>query len=314
MQERPYGPTGEITTAIGLGGAFLTARSYDDGVATVRRALDLGVRYYDTSPMYCQGAAQAVMGEALDGVTQPYLLATKLGYLSHPARYHSPDALRTQLDENLRLLRRDHVDTLQLHEADLEHWWSPAESATGRIKPDVDYDFDNAPALRVLRELRREGRCRFIGISGNSAEHMGRILREVEIDTFLQAFNYDLIRRGARDTLPVAAAKGCVRLAGAIFQRGLARPDYELLEHPPEWLTPELEEKYQRIYDLQEGSGMTLAEMGVRFIVAQPEIDTIIIGAKTPREIEECVRAAEKGPLPEDMGREIEAIATGPQV
>lgn len=308
MTNRPYGSTGETTTAIGLGGAFLTANSFEDGVATVRRALDLGVRYFDTSPMYCRGVSQAVVGQALDGTSEPHLLATKLGYFARPERFHSHDALVTQFEENLRLLRSDHVDTLQLHEADFHHWWSPDPSRTGRIQANIDYSFDKAPALAALRELKREGRCRFIGISGNTAENMKRIVERVEVDTFLLAFNYDLIRRGAREVLPVAQARGCVRLVGAIFQRGLARPQPELLSDPPEWMTPDLIERYRRVYALQAQSGMSLAEMGVRYIAAQPGIDTIIIGAKTPQEIEECVRAEEKGPLPGDLLAEIEMI------
>lgn len=310
MTQRPYGPTGETTTTIGLGGAFLTASSFEDGVATVRRALDLGVRYFDTSPMYCRGASQAVVGQALDGTGEPHLLATKLGYFARPERFHSHDSLVTQFEENLRLLRRDSVDTLQLHEADFHHWWSPDASHSGRLKLDVDYAFADAPALAVLRELKREGRCRFVGISGNTADNMRRVLEGADVDTFLLAFNYDLVRRGARDVLPIAEAKGCVRLVGAIFQRGLARVQPELLSDPPGWMTPDLAARYRRVYDLQAQSGMSLAEMGVRYVAAQPGIDTIIIGAKTPEEIEECVRAEERGPLPEDLVREIEAIGT----
>ncbi len=312
MTTRPYGPTGETTTTLGLGGAFLTANSFDDGVATVRRALDLGVRYFDTSPMYCRGASQAVVGQALDGTSEPHLLATKLGYFARPERFHSREALVTQFEENLRLLRRDHVDTLQLHEADFHHWWSSAPPHTGRIRADIDYSFDEAPALAALRELKREGRCRFIGITGNTADNMQRVVEAVEVDTLLLAFNYDLIRRGARAVLPVADTKGCVRLVGAVFQRGLAVPKPELLSDPPEWMTPDLVERYRRVYALHAQSGMSVAEMGVRYIAAQPGIDTIIIGAKTPAEIEECVRAEEKGPLPEDMVAEIEAIG-GPE-
>jgi aryl-alcohol dehydrogenase-like predicted oxidoreductase len=309
METRSYGNTGATTTAIGLGGAFLTASSFADGVATVRRALELGVRYYDTSPMYCRGASQAVLGEALDGVNEEYLLATKLGYFAQPSRFHNPTALITQFEENLRLLRRDRVDTLQLHEADFQHWWSTDESYQGRLKPDSDYNFNEAPALQTLRALKAEGRCRFIGISGNTADNMKRVLENVEVDTFLLAFNYDLIRRGARAVLPVAGQKGCVRLVGAIFQRGLAYPQPDLLTDPPGWLSPELVDRYQKIYQLQRESGLTLAEMGVRFMAAQPDIDTIIIGAKSPAEIEACVRAAERGPLPEDMVSQIEAWA-----
>lgn len=306
MQTQPYGSTTASTTKIGLGGAFLTASSFADGVATVRRALDLGVRYFDTSPMYCQGASQAVLGEALEGSQQDYLLATKLGYFAEASRFHSRLALITQFEENLRLLRRESVNTLQIHEADFHHWWSSDESVQGRLEPDIAYTFNDAPVLKTLRELKAQGRCRFIGISGNTADNMQRVLENVDIDTFLLAFNYDLIRQTAKAILPIAREKGCVNLVGAIFQRGLASPNDELLANPPEWMTPELVARYKKLYQLQRESGMSLAEMGVRYIASQPDIDTLIVGAKLPREIEECVEAVDKGPLPADLLREIE--------
>ena len=308
MELRDYGKTGAKASAIGLGGAFLTHRSFADGVATVHKALDLGITYFDTSPMYCRGASQAVLGEALDGVAGDFLLATKLGYFAEPSRFHSREALITQFEENLRLLRRDRVDTLQLHEADFHHWWSDDESHKGHIQSERDYAFDEAPALAALRELKASGRCRFIGISGNTADHMSRVLQNITVDTFLLAFNYDLLRRGARQALPLAGERGIAKLIGAIFQRGLSRPQPELLDDPPNWMTAGLTESYRRIYALQKESGLTLAALGVRYMLAQDEPDTIIIGAAGPDEIEECVQAAEQGPLPDDLHAAIAAI------
>ena len=308
MENRPYGETGKTTSIIGLGGAFLTASSFADGVATIHRALDLGITYFDTSPMYCRGASQAVLGEALDGVDADYTLATKLGYFRDPSRFHSPESLVTQFEENLRLLRKERVDTLQLHEADFHHWWSADETHSGRLDPDRTYDFSSAPALSVLSQLKQEGRCSFVGISGNTSSNMHRVMKSVDVDTFLLAFNYDLIRRGARRVLPSAKERGMVKMVGAIFQRGLATRHPELLESAPAWMTEELLAVYRRVYGLQEESGLTFAELGVRFMVAQQEMDVIIIGAKSPTEIEECVRAAEAGPLPDDLVAEIEAL------
>ncbi len=308
METRPYGTTGEKTTIIGLGGAYLTASSFADGVATVHKALDLGVTYFDTSPMYCSGVSQAVLGEGLKDKKDGYLLATKLGYFANPSRYHSPAALTTQLEENLRLLRRDHVDTLQLHEADSHHWWSTDTAVKGRLNPDAEYNFNDAPALQTLRQLQTEGRCRFIGISGNTAVNMTRVLEHVDVDTFLLAFNYDLIRRGARKALPIAREKDCVGMIGAIFASSLAVANPDLLNAPPNWMTPELLERYKKIFVLQAESGMSLATLGVRYMVGQGEMDTIIIGARNPEEIEECVRAAEQGPLPVDLAQQIELL------
>jgi aryl-alcohol dehydrogenase-like predicted oxidoreductase len=139
---------------------------------------------------------------------------------------------------------------------------------------------------------------------------MQRVLEHVTVDTFLLAFNYDLVRRRARRVLPVAEGRGCARMVGAIFARGLATPSKELLTNPPGWMTADLLARYRAIYDLQAGSGMSLAEMGVRFMTAQSEPNVIIIGAKTPSEIEECVRAAEAGALPADLVRAIEEAGT----
>ncbi|MEZ4619870.1 MAG: aldo/keto reductase [Caldilineaceae bacterium] len=269
MQPQPYGPTGAMTTKIGLGGAFLTATSFTDGVATVRRALELGVRYFDTSPMYCHGASQAVLGEALAGVTQEHLLATKLGYFAEPAVSLCGSACYTIRREPAAPAAQ-RIDTLQLHEADFHHWWSTDDTVQGRLQADVQYNFADAPALETLRTLKAQGRCRFIGISGNTADNMRRVLENVEVDTFLLAFNYDLIRRGAREVLPIAKEKGCVKLVGAIFQRGLATVQPELLEHPPQWMSAELVVRYRQIYALQRESGISLAEMGVDILLLNP--------------------------------------------
>lgn len=124
LETRAFGQQGDRVTAIGLGGAGLYGHSFTDGVATVRRALELGVTYFDTSPEYGGGMSQAILGDALKGRSEKYMLATKLGRMGTPARYRSYDALRAQLDENLRLLGRDSVDVLQIHHVDMPAWWT----------------------------------------------------------------------------------------------------------------------------------------------------------------------------------------------
>ena len=122
IETRPYGNTGERVTVIGLGGAPLSKSSFADGVATVHRALDLGITYFDTSPGY--RISQAIYGEALEGRKEKYVLATKVGYLREPHHFRSMDALHAQIWESLRYLRRDSVDVLQVHECDWRRWWS----------------------------------------------------------------------------------------------------------------------------------------------------------------------------------------------
>ena len=89
LEQRPFGRTGETVSVIGLGGAALHKHSYQHGLATVKHALDLGISYFDTSPLYgiggadgrwiSQGESQRIVGEGLEGTTKPHLLATKIG-------------------------------------------------------------------------------------------------------------------------------------------------------------------------------------------------------------------------------------------
>ena len=313
LEQRPFGRTGEQVTAISLGGVGLPRVSFADGVATVHRALELGINYVDTAPLYTRGLAQAILGVALEGRQEPHLLATKLGHLAQPSRFRSPDALHTQFEENLRLLRRDSVDVLMVHEADQHHWWSDAPSDNPLVDLDTEYDVVNAPVMQVLREVQAAGRCRYLGITGNSPDHLAHILRAAEVDTCLSAFNYGVIDRGVRrQLLPTAGERGVAVLLGGVFRQGrlvAIRPEW--LQTPPrwpDWMTPEMQSRVGRLAALQQGSGLSLTTLTLRYLVADRSIATILVGAATPAEIEESVAAVQAGPLAPDLHQAVEAL------
>ena len=185
LETHPYGKTGEEVTVVGLGGGGLYKHSFAEGVATVRRALELGVTYFDTSPEYGGGMSHAILRDALDGRSEKYLLATKMS-IGAPSRARSHDALRAQLDETLRLLARDAVDTLQVHHVDKHSWWTDTPPRQSDVPLDPDYDFAGAPVMEVLRDAKVEGLCRFIGITQNSFEGVARVLRNV--GTYIQTY------------------------------------------------------------------------------------------------------------------------------
>jgi L-galactose dehydrogenase len=297
-------------TVLGLGGGFLDHRSYADGVATVRRALERGITYFDTSPLYGRGVSQRILGEALEGRKEPYTLATKLGHFPAHGHFRDADALRAQIDDNLRLLRRDAVDVLQVHEADWHCWWSDDAPHEGALRAEAAYDFAQAPVLRVLREARERGRCRFIGITGNGADNMARVLRGVDVDTFLVAFNYDLIGRAIRrEALPAARSKGVATILGGVFQNGrLATVYREWLTEPPPWMSKTYQERLARLYTIQEECGLSLVELTLRYLLADERITVILAGASTPAEVDISVEAAQRGPLPADLHQAIEAL------
>src|SRR3954469_2852890 len=106
LPRKAFGNSRETCTGLGLGGAWPATASFDRAVETVRRAVDLGIDTFDTSVMYRKGSSQAIMGEAREGRPQRHFLATKIGYFRQPSHFRSVAAMRVQLEENLRLLRR----------------------------------------------------------------------------------------------------------------------------------------------------------------------------------------------------------------
>ena len=156
MKQRTLGKTGLKVSELALGGLFLASWFADaeQSTATVRRAVELGVNYIDTAPGY--GNSEEALGRALrklpDGGS-PLILSTKLGGRPQPFNPQDKAALRASVEESLRLLGRDTIDILMIHEPDRPgqyDWWSDWEHFTG-------------PVLEVLDELKQAGVIRFTG-------------------------------------------------------------------------------------------------------------------------------------------------------
>ena len=296
LELRPYGRTGEQVTVIGLGGGYLDKHSLAHGIATVHRALDLGINYFDTAPVYGQGASQVIIGNALEGRTEPCLLATKIGFLAQSAAYRSPDALRAQLWESLRALRRSHVDILQIHLAESACWWKSGVPEEQILAPDETYKFTDAPVMEILYEAKAQGICRFLGITSDHAEQITYVLRKIEVDACLVAYEYTLLHRNAlRTVLPLIREKGTAFIpVGVLKTIGADRGQSPV---------PQLNE-------IQEACGLSLIELTIRYLIADPCITTILVGAATPEELEESVLAAQAGPLPPDLHRTLDELET----
>ena len=111
MRYRTLGKTGLKVSELGMGGLFVSSygAEREEARRAVRRALELGVNYVDTAPGYLD--SEEVLGWALEGVGQPYILSTKLGGRPRPFAPQDKDALRHSVEESLRLLKRDIVDS-----------------------------------------------------------------------------------------------------------------------------------------------------------------------------------------------------------
>jgi len=301
MNYRTLGKTGLKVSELGMGGLFISSFGAvrEEGCRAVRRALELGVNYVDTAPGYRD--SEAVLGEALDGVTQPYILSTKLGGRPQPFDAQDKDVLRRSVEESLALLRRDTIDILMIHEPDRpgQYDWFP------------DWERFHGPVVELLAELKAQGVIRHAGLGGTTAYTLAHIIAAGEYDVVLTAFNYSLLWREAEiAVLPEAIKQGMGIIVGSPLQQGaLARCYVEQVEHGARWLSPPRRAQFKRLYALVDELGVSLPELALRFVLSNPDISTVLTGARSVHEVEANVRSAEKGPLPADVLSAIQEIA-----
>jgi D-threo-aldose 1-dehydrogenase len=291
------GRTEVAVTPIGLGAAPLGNLyvEVDDETAeqTVAAAWDCGVRWFDTAPHYGLGLAERRLGRALRGrPREAYVVSTKVGRqlepvdsptgddLAHgfavPATHHrrwdfSADGVRRSLEESLVRLGLDRVDIVLVHD------------------PDDHVDWALREALPALVALRDQGAIGAVGVGMNAAAPLARFVAESDLDTVLLAGRYTLLEQTALDdVLPLCEARGISVLAAGVFNSGLlSRPrptedaTYDYAPAPPRLLA-----RTRRLADVCERHEVTLPQAALHFPMGHEAVQAILIGARTPEEIE----------------------------
>lgn len=300
MEYRTLGRTGLRVSRLGLGGLFVSKAGGEraQGVAAIHRALELGVNYVDTAPSYLD--SEEVLGEALSAVHQPSIISTKLGGRPQPFDPRDVDALKFSFAESLRLLRRDRVDILMVHEPDRPgqyDWWTNWEDFTG-------------PVTEVLADLKSEGLIACTGLGGTTPYVLAAICATGQFDVVLTAFNYSLLwREAAIAVIPEAVKQGMGIIAGSPLQQGWLSRRFEAeIAKPPAWLSPPRREQFRALYTLLDELDMPLTDLAIRWVISDPRVDTTLMGARSVQEVEMNVAAVEAGPLPADVMQRLEEI------
>lgn len=299
METRRLGRTDLEISVLSIGGLYTS--SLAGGVTETQRimqqAIELGVNAIDTAPAYAD--SEKTVGEAIAGIDAPLIMTTKLGGRPQPFDPQDIDGLRHSVDESLRLLVRDHIDILMVHEPDRPQqypWWT-------------SYDPLEGPALGLMEELKTAGKIRYTGLAGTTVTEMSSLVSSGRFDVVLTAFNYNALFREAESTVfPAAKAQDMGIVLGSTFGQGFLTRRADVSKRPV-WLSEKRAEQLQAYYDLLDQSGMPAYELCLRFAIGNPDVSTIPIGCKTSEHLETCVAAVEKGPLPEDIVNRLDEIA-----
>lgn len=269
-----------------------------ESIATIRRAIDLGINWIDTAAVYGVGHSEEVVGRALRDLPRgerPYvftkcsLVWDETGTVSHSLRAQS---IRREVEASLRRLGVERIDLYQIH------WpiWpaSPQGHDPGSIED----------AWETLVELRREGKAAFIGVSNFDAAQLLRIQR-IETPTSLQP-PYSLLRRDIEhEILPFCQKHNIGVISYSPMQSGLltGKMTRERIEALPasDWRRggrgfqePMLTRAFGLVEQLREigaRHGRSPGEVAVAWVLQHPAITAAIVGARRPQQIEEIVGA-----------------------
>jgi aryl-alcohol dehydrogenase-like predicted oxidoreductase len=289
LPKRILGRTGFAATILGYGAMELRGApagpkiSNDEAGKVLNAVLDAGINLIDTSIDY--GRSEELIGRYIAHRRSEYFLASKCGCVPGAGmgaeHIHTAENIRAGVENSLRLMKTDYLDAVQFH-----------RSITRS-------ELEEHGALDSALKLKREGKVRFIGVSGtlpNLDEQIGMGV----FDVF--QIPYSALQRDHEKVIARASNAG----AGILIRGGVARGA------PSDWQSRSyymvssatMRERWEkaRFDDLLEG--MDRMEFMLRFTLANPDLDTTIVGTRIPKHLQQNIEAALKGPLPDDVMRE----------
>jgi len=313
MNRVQIGRSGLEVTRLGLGtaplGGLFAAVSDTDAEATIAQAWSLGVRYFDTAPLYGFGLAEQRLGRFLRAQPRDsFALSTKVGrllraddasaaeddhYKGAPSvRPHfdfSYDGVMRSVDESLTRLGLDRIDILLVHD------------------PDDHYDAAVSGAFRALQRLREDGSVRAIGSGMNQSEMLARFAEAVPVDCFLLAGRYTLLDQGALTTLlPICLERNISIILGGIYNSGILADPYGAAKFNYEDAGAALVARAREFDALCKQHGTALKAAAIQFALAHPAVTVALQGARTALEAADNVAMA-NAPVPSSFWQELRA-------
>jgi aryl-alcohol dehydrogenase-like predicted oxidoreductase len=314
MQTRPLGRTGYQVSAISFGawaiGGTWGEVSDDESLAALRRALELGVNFFDTADVYGDGRSERLLARLRKDTGAAFRIATKAGRRAQPhtAAAYSLASLTGYIERSLKNLEVDAIDLLQLHCPPTDVYYMPEV-------------FDG------LDQLVRAGKLRFYGVSVERVEEALKAIEYPNVQSVQIIFNMfrqrpaDVFFARARERqvgilarLPLSSGMLAGKMTaastfasddhrafnrhGEAFDRGetFSGIDYQVGLAAVEELRPLVP------------PGFTLAQLALAWILHHPAVSCVIPGAKRPSQVEENARAIDVPPLSADALARIDQL------
>ncbi len=292
MEFRPLGRTGLNLSTLSFGASSLGQEfrpvELNEALRSVHVALDLGMNFIDTSPFYGRGMSEVLLGVALRGIPRDrYLLGTKLG--RYDGRHFDFSAKRVieSVDISLHRMGVEYLDIMLCHDIEFVEMWQIVEET-----------------IPAMRHLQKQGKLRFVGISGYPMNIFRYVLDRTELDVVLSYNHYTLQNTMLADLVPYLKQKGVGIMNAAPFSA-------RLLTNAtlPPWhkATPLVRETCQRAAAHCQAQGVDIAQLAVQYSVANTDLSTCVVGSANPDNVRKWVEWAGK-PIDQKLLGEVLAI------
>ena len=304
MSYRPLGDSGLMVSAVGVGCNAFSRRVDQDGVVGILAAArEVGVTLLDTADVYgvTPGASEEMLGIALQGQRDEFVVATKFGGGRIDPREGARGSRRrivAAVEGSLRRLRTDHIDLYQLHVPDDA---TPIEET-----------------LSALTDLVRAGKVRYVGSSNFAAWQIADAdwtARTAGLERFVSAQNgYSLLDRAVEDeVVPACEAFGLGLLPYFPLEHGLLTGKYRRGEEPPagsraaldpdrsQWLRDADWDRIEALTSYAKERDLTLLEVAIAGLASQPAVASVISGATRGEQVRANAAALRWRPTPEDL-------------
>jgi len=273
----------------------------------IHTALDNGMNYFDTAPLYGHGLAEERLGRILGKVSQPFVLQTKVGRVLNwvekadpvpwfpdadphiqPVFDYSADGIKRSLEDSLKRLGVDHIDIALMHDSE------------NHIPEAINI------AYPVLADLKRQGIIKAVGIGINFCDVAIEIMKNVDLDIVLLAGRYTLLDQSAQNKLlPFALERKVDITIGGVFNSGvLADPKPgATFEYLP--ASDEIIAKAQAIGAFLSERGIPLTAAALQFPLRHPAVTSVLTGSRNSRELLANMADFDLE-LPEDIWNQLE--------
>ncbi|MWV46360.1 aldo/keto reductase [Paenibacillus sp. HJL G12] len=297
MKYRRLGNSGLEVSILGLGtNAFGKRADQDASARIIHHAMDRGINFIDTANIYAGSESERIIGEALVGRRDKVVLATKAGLVNGEgpntrgsSRYH----LMQELERSLQRLKTDYVDLYQIHTFDPN---TPLEET-----------------LRTLDDMVRAGKVRYIGASNYAAWELMKALSVSEakgLNRYVSTqTSYSLAdRTPEQELVPVCLDQGVGIIPYFPLAGGILTGKYSFDDRAPLKSRAQTDPSFSRFINdrtltlgeevsrVAEENGCTPSTLSLAWLMEQPAVSTVIVGATRTEQLDENLKSVELSP------------------